>query len=229
MLTAADTPLLVAFAGGLAGSMHCVGMCGIFPLALAEGGGPRLARQLLYNLGRVNTLVALGALAGAAGAAFLAGGGVHLGERLLAIAAGSFMIAIGLEQLGLLARFSGRSAALVRETLGRALGGVMRSRTPLAPLALGVFNAFLPCQLIYAFAAQAAATASVGRGALTMLAFGLGTVPAMLALGAAPSLLGARVRAAVARAGGVLVIAFGIVTVARGLWPELGHPGHHHH
>ena len=94
-----------------------------------------------------------------------------------------------------------------------------------APLALGVFNAFLPCQLIYAFAARAASTASIAEGMLTMLAFGLGTVPAMLALGCTPRLVGPTTRARLARASGVLVVAFGLLTALRGcdLVPHLGH------
>jgi sulfite exporter TauE/SafE len=116
---------------------------------------------------------------------------------------------------------------LVQGIVRRALSGVLRSRAPLAPVALGVFNAFLPCQLIYAFAAQAASTASIAAGGLTMLAFGAGTVPAMLALGLAPSLLSPRRRAAVARAGAVLVIAYGALTIARGLFPGAGHAHRH--
>jgi sulfite exporter TauE/SafE len=217
---------LVAFLGGLAGSLHCVGMCGIFPVALAGvGGGPgrRWGRQLLYHCGRIQTLVAIGAFAGTAGAAFLVHGSLPFGERLLAVAAGSFMIVVGLEQLGLLARFTERGAALVQDTVRRALSGVMRSRSPFSALAVGVFNAFLPCQMIYAFAAQAASTASTMAGALTMLAFGLGTVPAMLALGIAPSLLSARVRAALSRAGAFVVLVYGVITLVRGLAPQLGH------
>lgn len=226
------TALLVALLGGLAGSMHCVGMCGIFPLALAERSSPGLGaatRQLLYQFGRLNTLTAIGAFAGALGAAFVGQGTFQLAERVLAVAAGAFMVIVGLEQLGLLARLTERGAALVRSAVGTALGGVMRSHSPLAPVALGVFNAFLPCQLIYAFAAQAASTASIALGAATMLAFGLGTVPAMLALGLSPTLFSPRLRHRIARAGAVLVIAFGLLTAARGLWPEAGHSHAHHH
>src|SRR5512140_3197352 len=95
--------LITAFVGGLAGSLHCVGMCGGFPLALARGGtSNRLLRQVLYNLGRLNTLVFIGAVSGAAGAVFVATGPAHGVERLLAILAGSFMIVVGLEVLGVL-------------------------------------------------------------------------------------------------------------------------------
>lgn len=214
------------FVGGLVSSLHCVGMCGGFPLALAGGRlAGNLPRQLLYNLGRLNTLAVIGAVSGAAGMAVVARGPVWVVERMLALAAGLFMIVVGLEMLGVLAGISARGAAIVQANLGRLLGGVMRSRSPAAPLALGVFNAFLPCQLIYAFAARAASTASIGEGTLTMLAFGLGTLPAMLAVGTTRALLGARMRARLSLLSGFLVVAFGALTLLRGLdaFPHAGH------
>jgi sulfite exporter TauE/SafE len=216
------------FLGGLAGSLHCVGMCGGFPLALAGRVPPRnLVRQLLYNAGRLNTLVFIGAVCGALGAAVVAAGPVRRLEQVLAIAAGTFMIVVGLEVLGVLAQITTRGAALAQATVGRMLGGVMRSRSLAAPLALGVFNAFLPCQLIYAFAARAASTASVTEGMLTMLCFGLGTVPAMLSLGVAGLLARPGVRARLSAASGVLIIAFGVLTLLRG-FDVLPHGGHLH-
>lgn len=217
-------PLAVAFLGGLAGSLHCVGMCGGFPLALARAGAPRpWLRQWLYNAGRLNTLVFIGALSGGLGAAFVASGPVAGFERLLAIVAGSLMILVGLEGLGLLGRVSARFASLVQATVGRWLSGVIASPSPAAPLALGVLNAFLPCHLIYAFAASAAATASVGRGMLVMLAFGLGTFPAMLSLGLSRRLAAPAVRARLSFTAGVLVVVFGAITLARGVVGSGGH------
>ena len=227
---------VLIFLGGLAGSLHCVGMCGAFPLALAgtasgaASGAARsrnLWRQLLYNFGRLNTLVFIGAISGALGAAFVAAGPIRMFARLLAIIAGTFMIVVGLEVLGVLAQITSRGAAIAQATVGRALGGVMRSRSPIAPLALGVFNAFLPCQLIYAFAARAASTASVADGMLTMLCFGLGTIPAMLSLGVAGVLARPTVRARLSTASGVLIIAFGVLTMLRG-FDVLPHAGHLH-
>jgi sulfite exporter TauE/SafE len=219
---------LLVFLGGVAGSLHCVGMCGGFPLALsgvAQRGN--FQRQILYNLGRLNTLVFIGMLSGAAGAALVATGPVRVLERALAVVAGVFMILVGLEVLGLLAHFTARGAALAQATIGRLLGGVIRSRSPLAPLALGVFNAFLPCQLIYAFAARAASTASMVDGMLTMLFFGLGTFPAMLALGLTGLLARPALRARLSLASGLLVVALGLVTLLRGL-DLLPHVGHVH-
>lgn len=217
MVPPVDTALwLVPFAGGLAGSLHCVGMCGGFPLAL-RAGGPGIRRQLLYNLGRLNTLVCFGALAGGLGAAVVSTGPVRQVERALAIAAGVVIIVAAVDMLGLVRWRAPRLAALVHATVGRALGGVMRSRSPAAPLALGVFNAFLPCGLVYAFVAQAATAGSPWGGVLVMLAFGLGTVPAMLTLGIARVLARPAVRAPMTVASGVLVLAFGVVTLLRGL------------
>ena len=216
---------LLVFVGGLAASLHCVGMCGGFPLALATGRGRNLRRQLLYNLGRVNTLVFIGAVSGGMGQALLAAAPFAAVERGLAIAAGLVMMVIGLEVLGLLPQLTGRGAALASATVGRLLGGVIRSESPAAPLALGVFNAFLPCQLIYAFAASAASTGSAPAGMLTMLAFGLGTVPAMLTLGIARVLARPDVRARLSLLAGLLVVAFGVVTMLRGF----GMVMHQHH
>jgi sulfite exporter TauE/SafE len=216
----------VVFLGGLAGSLHCVGMCGVFPLALATGNtGRGWVRQLFYNLGRLNTLAVIGALSGATGAALVARGPVPTVERALAIAAGLLMIVVGLETAGLLVQLTGRATALVQVAIGRLLGGVMRSPSPAAPIALGVFNAFLPCQLIYAFAARAASTASIRQGTLIMLCFGLGTVPAMLTLGVTRALAEPLLRARLSRAAALLVIAFGIETLLRGLGVLAhGHP-----
>lgn len=231
----------VSFLGGLAGSLHCVGMCGAFPLALGGVAAvPRAPcascvvrrnglRQILYNLGRLNTLVFIGALSGALGGALVALGPARSIEGWLAIAAGTAMIAIGLEMLGVLAQVSARTAALVQATLGRWLSDVIASPSPLAPVALGVFNAFLPCHLIYAFAARAAATASPPAGALTMLAFGLGTMPAMLAVGLTRSLFPPGLRAQMARVSGLLVLAFGVLTLARGVSGLSSEHGGAHH
>jgi len=214
------------FAGGIAGSLHCVGMCGGFPLALAAGGGSRLTRQLLYHLGRLNTLVFIGALSGAGGAALVAAAPVRWAGQGLAVVSGLAMIVVGLEMLGILAQLTTRGAALAQATVGRALAGVIRSPSLAAPIALGVFNAFLPCQLIYAFAARAASTASMLESALTMLVFGLGTVPAMLGLAFTRGLARPALRARLSFAAGALVIVFGALTLLRGL-DLLPHPAGH--
>lgn len=193
-------------------------MCGGFPLALAGGRrGSNLTRQLLYHLGRLNTLAVIGAVSGAAGAAAVASGPVRLLEHALALVAGVFMLLVGLEILGLPLVVTARGTALATGALRRLLAGVIASGSVAAPLALGVFNAFLPCQLIYAFAAQAASTASVGQGIGTMVAFGLGTVPSMLAVGTLHAAIPAAVRTRLSQLSGLLILVFAVLTLLRGL------------
>lgn len=209
---------VLAFAGGLAGSLHCLGMCGGLAGIVAGASETRPWRRIaLYNLGRIATLAALGALAGGIGTALLAWGPLRLGERALALAAGAVTILVGLEQLGVLAPRGQWLVARLQRGLTHALGRLLRAPSPWAPLAFGTLNAFLPCHLIYAFAAIAAASGSIGSGWLTMLAFGLGTLPAMCAPGAVRALVpsGAGVRSA--RVLALLVVAVGTITVLRGL------------
>ncbi|MBM4267770.1 MAG: sulfite exporter TauE/SafE family protein [Deltaproteobacteria bacterium] len=213
-----------AFAGGLAGSLHCVAMCGAFPLALARGRTQgRFGRQLLYNLGRLNTLVFVGALSGAFGAVVVEWGPLEAAKRVLALAAGAVLILVGLEMLGLVRGLTVRVAAAVQGTLGRSLRGVITSSSPAAPIALGVMNAFLPCHLIYAFAARAVSLASPIEGALTMLAFGAGTVPAMLGVALVGERLPARLRLGADRVVALLMVLYGIVVALQGFGTTAGH------
>jgi sulfite exporter TauE/SafE len=219
-------PMLLAFGfvGGIAGSLHCVAMCGAFPLALRHGAVTgNVKRQLLYNVGRLNTLLFVGAVSGGAGAALVASAPMRSIERALAIVAGGLMVLIGCEMLGLVRGIAAPLAAVMQRTLVRWLSGVMSGRSAVAPLALGVFNAFLPCHLIYAFAARAAATASALDGAALMLSFGLGTVPAMLLMGTTPLPASLWRRRRFALASGLLVAGFGVLTLLRGVLPGAVH------
>jgi sulfite exporter TauE/SafE len=111
---------VVAFVGGLIGSLHCLGMCGGFPLALARSrAGSR--PQILYNLGRVSSLLFLGVTSGALGATVLALGQPLPLRRILAAGAGLWMVAIGLERPGILPPVGVRLGAIVARGLGRPL------------------------------------------------------------------------------------------------------------
>lgn len=193
------------FVAGLLGSIsHCVGMCGPFVIGQVVSrleGRPaaemrefhRLSGALLapYHLGRATTYAALGALAAA-----LAGGlgqvtGLRwLSAALLALAAALFA-GYALQRLGLAWPGSGRSGdswwsrhlcRLVRPLFARPVGW--------RGYALGVVLGFLPCGLLYGALAAAAASAGPASGALGMLAFTAGTVPALVAVGLAGHVVG---------------------------------------
>jgi sulfite exporter TauE/SafE len=194
-----------------------------------------LVRHLLYNLGRLSTYAFLGALAGALGQVIcttqgttvpLLSGSLDTGQRLLAIVAGLLMIAIGLQFFGLLRRRHGAPAGFAGTTFAVSLRSLLTAPGPAAPLAFGVFNGFLPCPLVYAFAAQAASTAAALPGFLVMAAFGLGTFPAMLLMGGIGRMLApAWRRRGVWLAGGCILL-LGLITLGRGLLPFIAHGGH---
>lgn len=206
------TALAAGLLLGVAGSVHCVAMCG--PLVLAVRHARDARGVALYHGARVAVYAALGLLAGVAGHAVSALG---LG-RALSVVGGVALVAIALRRMGV-ARGVGQGGRAAR-AIGRAMR-LARERTAgrprLAAMAAGALNALLPCGLVYAALAAAAATATVGGASGLMLAFGLGTIPALAALPliarAFPSTWRSRLRLA-APAGLAIV---GVMLIMRGM------------
>ncbi len=184
------TDLALIFLAGLAGSMHCVGMCGGFACGLgtdSRGHAATAWRHLAYNVGRVTSYAFLGAVVGHLGVLLVghedeASTG-SLAQRALALVSGALMIYIGLQFLGLLGRKGHPLLGLGAQGLAQSLRALLKAPGLGAPLAFGVLNGLLPCPLVYALAAQAAASGSAASGLGIMVVFGLGTFPAMLAMG----------------------------------------------
>jgi uncharacterized protein len=232
------TYYLVAFAAGFAGSFHCIGMCG--GIACGLGRDPRgraatMLRHLFYNAGRLTTYCFLGALAGALGqivctpqgtTLILLGGSLDVAERILAIAAGLLMIAMALQFFGFLQAFHRLTVGFGTSTFVMALRSLMTARSRAAPLALGVFNGFLPCPLVYAFAAEAVSTGRALPGILTMASFGLGTFPAMLMMGGVGRILAPAWRQRGVWLAGSCILLLGMTTLGRGILPFGAHMPH---
>lgn len=228
--------LVGVFTASLLGSAHCAGMCG--PLAAVAtapvqvsanrspvprgnwwhaSGASALSLSAIYNTGRLLTYALLGALAGAVGKAFDFGGQTLGIQRTAAMAAGAMLLAIGvlmlLEHFGVMgARLS--IPAPFRKALHSAHTRVNRYGPATRALTIGMLTAFLPCGWLYAFVVAAAGTASPVSGALLMLAFWLGTLPVMTAVGAGVHTLLAPVRRFVPVLTALALIAVGIWSVA---------------
>lgn len=192
-----------------------MGMCGGFVVLLGVGADRREAarRQAAYFAGKTATYALFGAVAGLAGgllADVLAGFGGVLG-----VALGVAMVVAG---LGLCGVAWGRSAvaARVAARLGPAIGRLVASERRSALVALGMLNGLLPCGLVYGMLAVAAGAGSAWAGALTMAVFGLATVPALAFSGLLGATLQPSRRVWMQRAAGLLVVAMGLLTVARG-------------
>ena len=219
------TTFLAAFLIGLSGGAHCFGMCGGIVGALTLGlpmtpGQPwrgRLPLLLTYNLGRLLSYMIAGALAGGVGAWTTHLVAVYQVQLTLQLLAGGFMIVLGLYLAGWwsgLTRLERAGGRLWRriEPLGRRWLPV---RTPGQALGIGLIWGWLPCGLVYSVLVWAIGAGGALNGAALMLCFGLGTLPALLAMGAfAATLAGFMRRTGVRRGMGALVILFGLYQIA---------------
>lgn len=211
-----DTGFFAVFLVGLLGGVHCVGMCGGIVSALTV----QIPRQktpwsihLAYNFGRIGSYVIAGALMGAVGSLGLLLDHWLPVQMTLYIAANLMLISLGLY-------LTGMTQALV--FVERAGQGLWRRVQPLTrhflpvhgvaqALPLGMLWGWLPCGLVYSVLALTLLSGSPVRGALIMLAFGLGTLPNLMLAG----LLLVRFRhviqgRALRFGSGFLVLAFGV-------------------
>lgn len=207
---------------GLAGAGHCLGMCGGIAVALRSAQGSHRLMPVSYHLGRIVSYALLGGLLGsAAGAIQLAPWTVAL--RFLA---GFLLVAMGLHTLGLW--YGIRHLEQVGSRLWRYIAPTAQSLMPPKRMAqafmLGGLWGFMPCGLIYsALTWSAAEGAGAIDSGLLMLAFGIGTLPAMLGA----TLLGQRVTSFlqtpwVRKSLGVGLVLAGVWS----LWLTSNHLGH---
>lgn len=215
------------FMGGLLGSAHCLGMCG--PLALAVGAAKpgwrgNLARQLTFSAGRIFTYATMGAVAAFAGLAIAhrASSLVNI-QAWLAILSGLVLIVLGLMTAGVIPRRVTGSSGIAC-LAGTWLGSLLRDPRLSTVFMAGMFTGFIPCGLVYAFVALAATTGHLFLGAMTMVAFGAGTIPLMVLAGLGGSLIGYKMRTRLLQAAAWCVVIAGLVSIARGTG-FLGIPG----
>ncbi len=226
-----DLALMVAL--GLAGSLHCVQMCG--PIVLAFGlpmAGQSKFRQLTahgaYHAGRISTYALLGALAGwlGQGASVLSRlAGV---ERWASVGIGILMIIGGV----LLAGVFGRSELVRLEMpgpLSRVTGRFLRASGLKVKLAAGLLLGCMPCGLVYAALLRSAASASVWQGAGSMAAFGLGMAGPLLGVGVFSSVINRRLGLSGPRLAAVGVALMGGLLVWRGMLLPMSAHMHHGH
>lgn len=213
-----ELPLI--FLSGLLGSGHCVGMCGAFAMAIGWGSRrpfDNLVRQLCFSLGRAMTYIFLGTTAAFIGKQIQVKlGWLNTAQGLLSICSGILLVVAGLTVSGWLPlRFSWlhRVNHCPAALQFRALLG---SSSRLNVLVAGVMTGFLPCGLVYALVALAAATGSVLSGAVVMAVFALGTMPLMLATGLGSSLISTSGKTRLLRIAACCVVLMGGLTVARG-------------
>jgi sulfite exporter TauE/SafE/copper chaperone CopZ len=204
---------------GLLTSVHCIAMCGginlsqCIPQSETSGGGKwaALRPSLLYNLGRVLSYTAIGAVVGALGSALTLTGALR---GLVQLIAGAFMIVMGINMLGIFPQLR-RLAPRLPQIFARRIDAEKENAK--SPLIVGLLNGFMPCGPLQAMQLYALSAGSPAAGALSMLLFSLGTVPLPFGFGALSSVLGRRFTRRVMTVGAALVVFLGLSMFSQGL------------
>ncbi len=213
------------FVIGIVTSVHCIAMCGGINLSqsiapIKNTKSTKVKRNiyptLLYNLGRVVSYTAIGAILGTVG--MLIGKSSYSGvsfisQGLLKILAGVFMVIMGVNMLEIFPWLR-RVQLHFPKGLSKRLNNVkLKNKTPFF---IGLLNGLMPCGPLQSIQLVALASSNPFSGALSMLMFSLGTVPLMLTFGLIVSVLGKRFFKAVTQAGAVLVVILGYAMISQG-------------
>jgi len=183
-----DLDFLAGLIAGLAASLHCLAMCGGVATAIAVNAGAKrgpLGKAVVLiqaQLARVGVYIALGAAAGAIGWGFHGApdaGAAHAVLRWLA-ALTLVIAAYAVAEIPLFGGAAGRFAAKLASPVYRRLHHLHR----FGPAGLGAAWGLMPCAMVYIATFYAGVSGGPVQGALIMAGFGLGTIPALTALGA---------------------------------------------
>jgi uncharacterized protein len=175
---------------GLVGGLHCAGMCGPLMLAMPVAGRTHaqfVAGRIAYQSGRVLVYTLLGALFGTLGQTLMLAGV----QRWVSLTLGALLL-LGLLVSPRLLQFPWLVKAIVG--LKSLMATFLRRRSLPSLAVLGCLNGLLPCGLVYAACAAAAATGGTLAGATYLFVFGLGTTPMMLGISLSGRLVPAPVR-----------------------------------
>ena len=203
---------------GLLTSIHCVAMCGGINLSQcvpnvsikSEKKTANLRPGILYNTGRVISYTIVGGIVGALGSVVSFSG---TAKGIVAVMAGVFMVIMGLNMLNLfpwLRKFNPRMPKI----FARKINEQKKSNSPLY---VGLLNGLMPCGPLQAMQLYVLSTGDLVQGALSMLAFSLGTVPLMFGLGAISSLLSKKFTSKMMTASAILILILGMFMFSNGM------------
>ncbi len=210
--------LTTAFVTGFLGSAHCFGMCGgisgLFAINVNVAAmKTQFPKAIAYNVGRILSYAILGAAVAVIGKTLVSG--IPDIAAPVRFASGALIILVGLQLA-----FGWRillpletAGAKIWSKIAPAAKGLVPVESLAQALGLGLIWGWLPCGLVYSVLLLAATTAEPASGGLVMIAFGLGTMPAMLATGLSASKL-AQFMSGKRLGAGLLIVALGLATIA---------------
>lgn len=213
---------LAVFLAGLLGGAHCAGICGGLLSALSASRGPNPWRRLAaLHAGRIASYALLGAGAGALGAASAMSGRLIPVQTGLYVSANVLLMAVGIHHLGWRAPLTHveRRGSLAWSRLGPISGRFLPADTPGWALMTGSLWGLMPCGLVYGALALALLTGSALGGMVAMAAFGLGTLPNLLAVALVLKRMAQSAwRHLWQRVLGLVILAFGLYGLVHATW-----------
>lgn len=220
--------LAAAFIAGLMGGAHCAAMCGGIVGAVSQGQArARWRLALAYNAGRIATYTLAGALAGAVGqsALWLRGGAVARHTVMGVAGAALILLALYVAGLSPLVRAVDAAGSVIWRRVQPWSRHFLPANSVPRSFGLGLLWGWLPCGMVYAVLLTALSTGSVLDGTIVMAAFGLGTLPNLLAVTLFIDRFGAWSRSRLARfIGAGVIAAVGIFGIMHAVHPPAKAP-----
>jgi sulfite exporter TauE/SafE len=208
-----------AFLIGLAGSVHCVGMCG--PLALAIPGASKdkgftfFLRTIAYQISRISGYGVLGLIVG-----FFSQGMQFTGvQPYFSLLSGILLLFLGF--FGIIPEVNAFSKYPIIQhfqvKINRIIGTVMTNEHFSTPFVLGFLNAMLPCGMIYIALGTGLSSGNMSEAALYLISFGLGTLPLMFMVSLSGQLLSLQMRRSWQKTIPIIFMISGIILIYKGM------------
>jgi len=202
---------------GLAGGIHCIGMCGPIAFILPvnrDSKSSLIFQTFLYHIGRISSYAIIGIIFG------FIGKGLYLAgfQQRLSVLAGVIMISLVFIPISIFNKYNfSKPLYKIISKIKHKLGFYLTKKSNKALFLIGFFNGFLPCGLVYMALIGSISTGNPFGGALYMILFGLGTVPLMTSAVLIGNFVSLKIRVKIQKAIPVFVVIIGILFILRGL------------
>lgn len=205
--------LWTAFLLGFLGSFHCLGMCGPIALAFSSRDNSRfLTNRVFYNLGRTVTYTLLGLLVGTVGLSFQLAGA----QQWFSVIMGILIIVMAMHYKKSEGWLYGKGLSGLAKGVKGMLSRYLKMGGKTAFFAGGMINGLLPCGMVYIALLASLALQDPWAGGVYMFAFGVGTIPLMLALMLSGRLFSLNLRQKFLRSLPYLAVVIGMMFILRG-------------
>jgi len=210
-----NASLFLLFFAGLLTGFHCVAMCGGFLVSYttknALEGHKSFYQHLIYGGSKTISYTIVGIIFGLIGSVFLFSPALRGG---IAIFAGVFMIFYSMSMMGFkfFKKFQFNPKFLTKVASKKYDGAYF------GPMMTGLLNGlFIACGPLQALYIYAAGTGSAVQGGISLMAFGLGTLPVMLGFWGVVNIISHKTIKKILKISAIVVLILGLIMLNRGL------------